>query len=138
MEIQKEEEYEIQREYFECDCYSDEHTVKWTFIDEEIGPELYFSVFLNDYADATILRYMEWLPTPIFLLIHHFIAIPIARIYRSIKYIFGYRSKYGCFDSFNLRYEDADRMIGLIQKFKLARERTMKERTNEYEKQKIQ
>ncbi len=84
----------MQITYFECECFSDEHTLKFTF-DKE-NKELYTSVFLFNYE-------------PIW-----------KRIWTAIKYVFGYKSKYGDWDSFSMRIEDADKLIGLLEEFKKA------------------
>lgn len=78
----------MKAEYFECQCYSDEHTVKFS-LDEEDGT-IYASIFLNDW--------MPW----------------YKRLWVGIKYIFGYKSKYGHWDNFEMRPEDYDRFTILI------------------------
>jgi len=81
-------------EYFECACFSDEHTLKMTLDADPQYPDVYTSVFLNDYQNI------------------------FKRIWIAIKYIFGYKCKYGHWDCFTLQQEDADRMINLIQEYK--------------------
>lgn len=73
-------------EYLECACYSPEHRLVFKYIKDETYedyPELYTEVHLHQ-------------PNNIF-----------KRIWIAIKYIFGYKSKYGCFDCFILRPQDA-------------------------------
>lgn len=77
-------------EFFECACYSDEHTLKFSYDPDE--NELFASVYLNQYR--------------------HFWK----RIWVAVKYVFGYRSKYGHWDCFLLRPEDADRLKALLDK----------------------
>ncbi len=89
----------LMKEYFECQCFSDEHTLKFTLDEEQ--PEVYTSVFL--YSDS-------WLQ----------------RLWTAVKYVFGYKCKYGHFDCFLMREEDADRMISLLHKYKeLVAKRTL-------------
>lgn len=75
--------------YFECACYSPEHTLRFLVSDEN----LYAYVFLN--------------PDPL----HR-------RIWNAVKYVFGYQCAYGHFDEFILRPADADRLITLLNKYK--------------------
>jgi len=77
-------------EHFECQCYSDEHTLKFN-IDDEDG-YIYASVFLNQWN--------SW----------------YKRIWIALKYVFGYKCKYGHFDSFMLRLEDHDRFRLILKK----------------------
>ncbi len=76
-------------EFFECQCFSDEHTLK--FILDTEYKEIYTHVFLNEYSIYN-------------------------RILIAIKYIFGYKCKYGHWDSFLLKPEDAKRLISLLEK----------------------
>ena len=82
-------------EHFDCQCYSDEHTLRFMLEEHDAGdPEIYTSVFLGDYP-----RWWE-------------------RVWVAIKYIFGYKCKYGHFDCFIMRAEDVDRMMTLLEKFR--------------------
>lgn len=80
----------LKTEFFECQCSSDEHTLKFT-VDEEDGT-IYTNTFIND-----------WYPW-------------YYKIWLAIKYVFGYKSKYGHFDSFQMREEDQIRMLDLLKK----------------------
>jgi len=89
-------------EFFECECGSDEHTLRFILhLDNHPNnkeghvpmPELYTSVFLNHYD--------RW----------------YKRLWRGIKYIFGYKCKYGHFDSFTMKPSDAERMIKMCETF---------------------
>jgi len=75
--------------FFECKCYSDEHTLKFILDKEE--KEIYTSVYLQTYG--------AW----------------YRRVWLGIKYIFGYKCKYGSFDVFLLQEEDAKRLIKLLE-----------------------
>lgn len=82
----------MKSEYFECRCFADEHGIRFTYDDDPNDPEIYLHVFLND-----------WLPWYI-------------RIYRSVKYIFGYKCKYGHWDCWLLNPRDAERLNKFTQK----------------------
>lgn len=58
--------------FIECECHSDEHTLRFTIDAEDCT--IYTSVFLN-----------HWRPW-------------YTRIWIAIKYIFGYKCRYGHFD----------------------------------------
>lgn len=76
-------------EYFECSCKSPEHTLRFMLCDDE----LYAYVFLR--------------PEPLY-----------KRIWNAVKYVFGYQCAYGHFDEFILHYNDADRLVTLLNKYK--------------------
>lgn len=78
--------------FFECECGADEHTLKFV-VDKEWG-QLHATIFLNDYN--------QW---------HK-------RVWNGIKYIFGHKCKYGHFDSWILRREDADRLKMVLNEIK--------------------
>lgn len=80
----------MKREYFECECFSDEHTLTFT-LDPDDG-ELYTSVFLK-----------QWHPW-------------YARLWIAIKYLFGYKCKYGHWGTWILREEDSQRLADLLAK----------------------
>ena len=82
-------------EYYECACFSTEHTLKFYLLDDpEIGPELHTSIFLNQYHNI------------------------FGRIWIAIKYIFGYKCKYGHWDCWILQKEDAERLSVLMDDYK--------------------
>lgn len=74
-------------EFFECTCTSDTHTLKFKLDDVD----LYTSVFLNQYRSF------------------------LGRIWVAIKYMFGYKCRYGHWDCFILKPEDIDRLADLLQ-----------------------
>jgi hypothetical protein len=82
----------MNEEYFECACHSPEHLLQFKFFEDD--PKM-------------ICAYVFLRPEPFY-----------KRIWNGLKYIFGYTSKYGYFDEFILRNEDADRFIKLINKLK--------------------
>jgi hypothetical protein len=82
----------METHYFECHCHSPEHTLSFHFFEDE--PKM-----LSAY---------------IFLSPDSFFK----RIWNAIKYIFGYKCKYGHFDEFILNPKDAEKLINLLQKIK--------------------
>jgi len=84
-------------EHFECICYSDEHRLTFQ-IDDDIKngwkPEFYTSVFLAEHSDI------------------------FKRIWTAIKYIFGYKCRYGHWENFIMNEKDIDRMLTVLQNYK--------------------
>lgn len=83
--------------YFECQCGSDEHTLKFT-LDKggdacDDVAEIYTSVFLN-----------AWEPW-------------YRRAWSAIKYTFGYKCKYGHWDCWILRNEEAGKLRAMLDEF---------------------
>lgn len=78
--------------YFECDCGSKEHTFCVTTQDWEdyLPPQLYFHFQLSQPSTF------------------------IGRCWKGIKYIFGYKCKYGHWDTINLSEEDLNRLTILL------------------------
>ena len=83
-------------EFFDCLCHSDEHVIIFRYFDDNNDDlkEFYLSVYLNQYRSL------------------------FKRIWVAVKYIFGYKCKYGHWDCWTLKSGDADRMIKLLEKFK--------------------
>jgi len=82
-------------EYFECRCSTPEHLLRFWFDDDEEYPCVYISVFLDS---------QPW---------HR-------RVWAGIKYIMGYKCRYGHFDEFLLRPEDSDRLMSILERLKKA------------------
>lgn len=80
----------LKNEYYECACGSLEHLLV-AVLDKEDN-ELHFEFHLCQYRNF------------------------FKRIWVAIKYIFGYKSRFGCFDTFILRNEDAERLIAMLEK----------------------
>ena len=78
----------MKNEYFECSCFSPEHTLLFKFDEDEI----YVYVFLD--SDGFL-----------------------RRIWKAIKYVFGYKCKYGHFDEFILSKKDADKLSTSLKKW---------------------
>lgn len=88
----KKENY-INNELFVCQCENTEHQVIFTY--------------LLDSNDV----YMQV----------HLVHIPniFKRIWNAVKYVFGYKSKYGCFDEFIFKNEDLwklKKIIDIVEK----------------------
>lgn len=95
-------------DYFECKCTDDEHRLVFTLADWNLDDdgkattnyqhdvELYLSVFLSPGS--------FW-----------------QRLSNGIKYILGYKSRYGHFGNWSLDQKDTDRLVMLLQKFKSIR-----------------
>lgn len=80
-------------EFFECVCETDEHTMRFK-LDTHYPVELYLSVFLDQY--------------------HGFFG----RLWIAVKYLFGYKCKYGHWDCATIKLQDADRLIRLLERYK--------------------
>lgn len=78
--------------FFECDCGSDEHILRFT-LDTHDEHVIYAHVFLNQHRNI------------------------FERIWIAIKYIFGYKCKYGHWDEWILREEDALRLKAMVEDF---------------------
>ena len=81
---------DIIEEYFGCDCFSAEHQFRLLLDTEE--KELYLDVHLHQYRNL------------------------FQRIVSAIKYIFGYKCKYGNFDTVIIRKEDIPRLKALVDR----------------------
>lgn len=80
-------------EFFTCDCFHDEHTLRFSYDDsDDYFEEIYCSVFLSDQ--------------PFF-----------KRCWNALKYILGYKSPYGHFGNWVLKKEDSKRLRKLLDKF---------------------
>jgi len=80
--------------FIECRCGSDEHTIRFTLSIEDDDPEIYTSVFLN-----------HWQPW-------------YYRIWHAIKYIFGYKCKYGDWDCTLMGETEVDQLQKMIDDFR--------------------
>lgn len=81
----------MEHHYIECACDSGEHTLRIT---SDPGDE-----FLPLWLEIHLVQYRAW----------------YARIWVAVRYVFGYRSKYGSFDTVCLDAEQAERLIGVIR-----------------------
>lgn len=78
--------------FFECKCGSDEHTLRFTLDKED--KEIYTSIFLNNYLNI------------------------FKRLFVAIKYIFGYKCKYGHWDCWVMRDEDIQKLSDMLDNYK--------------------
>jgi hypothetical protein len=76
-------------EFFVCECSSDEHTLRFILDDYCI----YTDVYLNDWQNC------------------------YTRLWVGIKYIFGYKCKYGHWDCFMMNPEDIPRFRKMLDDF---------------------
>jgi hypothetical protein len=81
----------MKTDFFECACHSPDHLLIFHFDPEE--GDLYIDVHLG----AKPWRRRFWI---------------------ALRYLFGHRSNYGCFNCWQLESEDADRMISILQQKK--------------------
>jgi len=81
--------------YYECQCGSDEHRLVFHYFPYEGNdePTLYCSVFLSQYRSF------------------------FKRVWIALKYIAGYKCKYGHFDSTLLRPEDINSFRNMLNRF---------------------
>lgn len=75
--------------FFECQCTSSEHTLK--FIYDEENKELYTEIYLGQYRNI------------------------VRRIFVAIKYVLGYKCKYGDFDCFMFKSSDVKKLQKLLK-----------------------
>jgi len=84
--------YKLETEYFECQCMSVNHTVRFVYDPKHL--ELYMDVFLER-------NYPWW-----------------KRIVIALRYIFNYNDSRDIWADVIFKPEDADRMINLFSKLK--------------------
>jgi len=89
--------------FFECECHSPEHVMHWFLLADLEWPEVYATFMLD--PEHNIFK----------------------RAWKAVKYVFGYRSKFGHFDEFCLQLGDADRLIGVLEEFKRLAPDSMKD-----------
>ena len=78
--------------YIECDCRSDEHILRFILDKDDDYPCIYLHTFLPD---------QYW---------YH-------RLREGVKYIFGYKSKYGHFSETLINKEEEIKLKKLIEEF---------------------
>jgi hypothetical protein len=81
-------------EIFICECYSTEHQLVIKHDPDEKYHNLYLNVHLITYKNI------------------------FKRIWVSLKYIFGYKCRYGHWDEFIFNKKDAERLIEILKKIK--------------------
>jgi hypothetical protein len=80
-------------QYFDCACHSSEHTLRFAWDDEDNS--IYTEVFLQHYRNF------------------------FQRMWVAVKYVFGYKCRYGHFDCFIMQAKDADRLKHMLNKLNL-------------------
>ncbi len=89
---------DMQTEYFDCTCSSSEHTLRFCYFKPYKGKdftedaELYAEIHLNQYRNI------------------------FKRIWVAIKYVFGYKCRYGHWDVWTLNQKDCERLRNLVDK----------------------
>lgn len=80
---------DLKHHFLICQCSSSEHTLQ--FICDPDEKEIYTQVFLNQHRSF------------------------FKRVWVSIKYIFGYKCRYGHWDTFIMRSEDLEKIKVIIE-----------------------
>ena len=75
-----------------CECFSTEHQIVFHYDEED--NELTVRIHLTTYKNI------------------------LKRMYTAIKYIFGYKSRFGDWDSFIVNPNDAEKLIGILKQYK--------------------
>lgn len=81
---------DMEDHYFSCACHSDDHVFRFVFDPDD--RELYLSVFLCQYR--------PW----------------YKRLWYAARYVLGYRSRYGDWDSTTIREKDIPRLRDLCDR----------------------
>jgi len=76
----------MESKFFECACYSSEHTLKFMYDGEDLWTEIYLHQYKSFFK----------------------------RICCAIKYVFGYKCKWGDFDCFVFKTEDLPKFRDMI------------------------
>jgi hypothetical protein len=90
--------FKIKNHYVECECHSVEHVVRYTFYPDDALYDpadrlVYVTMFLNQYRSF-------W-----------------KRIWVAIKYVFGYKCKYGHFDCTMVNVDEATNLRNFLNEF---------------------
>ena len=80
--------------YFECGCHSAEDILNFVLCKEKNYKEIYLTIFLDNGP--------WW-----------------ERLWLGLKYIFGYKCKYGHFNCWTMNEEDAQRLKKMIEDFEI-------------------
>ena len=81
----------METKYFECACFSPEHTIRFVIDDDPEDSCLYLEVQLIQYRNI------------------------FKRVWVAVKYIFGFRSRCGHWDCWLLDERDTQGLINLLQ-----------------------
>ena len=80
----------MQTHYFDCKCTSPEHTLRFVYDPQD--NEIYTEVFLCQYRN------------------------PFQRIWTALKYVFGFKCKFGHWDCWLMQDEDCKRLVELVNR----------------------
>jgi hypothetical protein len=96
------------KHYFECDCGLDEHRFCITSeeLEDDFPPQLYFHIQMSQFRNFS------------------------QRLVQGLKYILGYKSKYGHWNTINISEDDLNRMIVLFHQHRVKLEKFSLEREN--------
>jgi hypothetical protein len=78
--------------FFECECGSDEHTLRFTLDTDPQEPGIFTTIFLSSGGFRK-------------------------RANAAIKYLFGYKCQYGHWECWSLRPDDAKRLRNMLDDF---------------------
>jgi len=95
------------KHYFECDCGADEHRFCITSEEESedsFPPQLFLHIQMSQYRSFT------------------------KRLFEAFRYVLGYKSKYGHWNTINISEDDLNRMIVLFHQHRIKLEKFSKER----------
>jgi hypothetical protein len=81
------------RFYLECDCNSIEHNLRFSYIEDDETPQL--------FVDVPLLSRPRW----------------YKRVWFALKYVFGYRCRYGHFDEFVFSPDEVRQLKEFMEKF---------------------
>lgn len=84
----------MKNDLFICECNSVEHQIIFSYFEDADSTDVYMTVHL-------VPEYRIW-----------------KRIWYAIKYIFGYRCKYGHFDEFIFKKEDVNKLQSIVNYLK--------------------
>ena len=84
----------MKEELLICECSNAEHQLIFRYFEDEDWKEVYMTTHLSEYRNF-------W-----------------QRLKYAIKYVFGYKSRYGAFDEFIFRKEDADKLQSIVDYLK--------------------
>jgi len=79
--------------YFDCRCWSNEHTLRFSIDVDEVDQTLFTSIFLNDWQ--------RW----------------YKRVWQALKYVFGFKCSYGHWDCWSLDQHDVKKLRDMLDDF---------------------
>ena len=83
----------MERELFICSCENTEHQIVFSWFEDEYSGDVYATIHLRKNSFWQRLKY-------------------------GVKYIFGYQCKYGAFDEFIFKPEDAEKLGRIVEYLK--------------------